>query len=700
MVVLAGLAAMVVLGVVAGSQIDGVRWRALVVGQKAAGQLDDLSWGELIGMLKPGSGFYLRGLLDSPNPYAVIRNPFISTKDIMTGQSLFESNCMVCHGAGGAGGTAPNISTEALKYGDSDWSIYRTLTDGVQGTAMLASPLNEIERWQVTGYVLSFRQANGNEIAAPVELPDVSVPFERIVNAADEPHNWLTYSGAYNGQRHSALGGINKNTIDRLGLKWVLQTEARERIEASPIVVDGVMYLTLPEGIALAVDAATGAQLWHFASPPTGTLSVCCGRVNRGAAILDDTIYTATLDNRLQALSAKDGELLWETVVADKDDGYTITVAPLALNGRIIVGVSGGEYGIRGFLDAYDPGSGERIWRFHTTPAAGEPGSDSWSGDSWRTGGGPTWVTGSYDVASNTLYWGTGNPSPDFDGSRRQGDNLYTNSVVALDADTGELRWYFQFTPHDLHDFAANQIPVLVDMPFRGEERALMLWANRNGFFYALDRTTGEYLGSLQFAKQNWTFGIDENGRPDRDPNSTPTPRGTLVWPGASGATNWPPPTFSPTSNLFYVPRLNRPSVFFVDETPKDRDPPRQWLGGASTFVPGTSDTALVAIDPQTLSIVWETPLENIGGKGQFSGALSVEGLVFVAEGQSVYAADDRTGEILWSSRLGGPIGSPPTTYAVGGTQYLTVAAGKNIYAFGLSLEQDQAQDGAATQGD
>lgn len=682
-----GLAASLV-AAVAAYRIDGSNWRARLVLHKARGALPGVAWTELLPMLLPGSGFYLRELADNPNPYAVISAPHTAPDDLAEGQRLFEQQCMSCHGAGGIGGSAPNIANERLSRGDSDWAIYQTLKEGVAGTAMAAPDLTVDERWRVTAYLKSLRWAR-HAAAGPAvdDRPHSSAPYERIVAAATEPHNWMTYSREYDGQRHTPLTGINKATLGRLRLRWVVQTDAADVIEASPIVVDGVMYVSLPGGTVMALDAGTGATIWRTSTRLDPDLPVCCGHVNRGVAILNDRIYATTLDDRLQSLDAATGEIIWERRVADSSKGYTITVAPLALQGIVIVGVSGGEYGIRGFLDAYDAVSGEQAWRFWTVPEPGQPGSETWADDDWRLGGGPTWVTGSFDPMLNLLYWGVGNPAPDFDASARPGDNLYTNSVVALDVKTGKRAWHFQFTPHDLHDFDSNQVPVLADRLLDGVQRRLMFWANSNGFFYVLDRTSGEYLGSVPFAKQTWALGIDDEGRPVPAPAAAPSTEGALVWPGASGATNWPPPSFNPTTGLMYVGRTNRPSVFFTSEEPESYRPGQKWLGGSSTRIPGGREKAMVAIDPLNLELVWETPLPDYDAQDRFAGVLTTRDLVIVGVSGALFAIDAVDGELLWETRLGGIVGSPPISYAIDGVQYLTTSAGPNIFTFGVNIE-------------
>lgn len=309
------------------------------------------------------------------------------------------------------------------------------------------------------------------------------------IAAGQEPQNWLTYSGDYRGWRYSALDQINLGNVKQLGLQWLFNDEHTGHFEATPLVIDGVMYVPLLNNDVFALDARTGRQIWVYhrpsvlASPPHIN-----GPISRGVAALEGRIYTATLDACVVALDANTGAKIWETKVADPGQGYYFTLAPLAVKGKIIVGVSGGEYGIRGFIDAYDAATGKRDWRFYTIPGPGEPGNDSWRGDSWKTGGGPAWMTGTFDPGLNLIYWGVGNPGPDYNGKDRVGDNLYTDSVVALDADIGKLRWYFQFTPHDVDDYDATIVPVLLDATFQGQQRKLLIEANRNGFYYVLDR--------------------------------------------------------------------------------------------------------------------------------------------------------------------------------------------------------------------
>ena len=355
------------------------------------------------------------------------------------------------------------------------------------------------------------------------------VSFERLVGAANEPDSWLTYSGSYRSERYSALDEINRDNVGDLKVIWAYQMQASTQagsglVETTPIVADGIMYLTEPPSTVTALDARTGKILWSWSPEMSDEVKhIGFPRVNRGVALLDDAVYVGTLDAHLVALDAATGAVRWDVEVADNDIGFALTLAPLALDGKIIVGVSGAEAGVRGFVDAYDSATGERLWRFHTIPAPGEPGSETWQGDAWQTGGGSTWLTGSYDPELDLLYWTVGNPAPDWNGDMRPGDNLYSCSLIALNPDTGQLQWYFQFTPHDTHDWDANQIPVLLDAEFNGRERRIVALANRNAFFYLLDRETGEFLHGNEYSKQTWARGLDEAGRPIVIPGTDPT---------------------------------------------------------------------------------------------------------------------------------------------------------------------------------
>ena len=384
---------------------------------------------------------------------------------------------------------------------------------------------------------------------------DEQVTFDRIVRAPAEPHNWLTYSGDLQGHRHSLLTQITPGNIRSLELAWAFQALSVEKFEATPLVIDGVLYTVQPPNDVVAIDAASGRIFWTYSYSPSMQARPCCGRLNRGLAILGDSLFMGTVDGRLLALDAKTGRERWNVVVAGArpEAGYSFTLAPLVVKDKIIAGPAGGEFGIRGFIAAFDPATGNELWRFYTIPGPGEKGHETWTGDSWRQGGGSIWTTGTYDPELNLTFWGTGNPAPVFTGDDRSGDNLYSNSLLALDPDTGALKWHFQFTPHDEFDYDATQVPVLAEIEYSGQRRKVVLLANRNGFFYVLDRTNGEFLFARPFSKVTWTTGLDAKGRPQN--MVKPTSQGTVVYPHLAGATNWYSPSFNPKTGLCTLPR-------------------------------------------------------------------------------------------------------------------------------------------------
>ena len=522
------------------------------------------------------------------------------------------------------------------------------------------------------------QETTGEEVPIPI-----NVPYERLVAAAREPHNWFNYNGSYSSMRFSPLDQINKDNVASLGTAWIYQVRTMNPVETTPVVVDGIMYITEPPSTVRALDARTGRPLWRWQPRIAASVkNIGFPRTNRGIAILNDTVYVGTLDAYLVALDAKSGTMRWRTHVAENDLGHAITMAPLAIDGKIIVGISGGEVGIRGFLDAYDAETGELAWRFWTIPGEGEPGVETWGGDSYKSGAGATWLTGSYDPDLNLLYWGIGNPGPDWNGDVRPGDNLYTASLVALDADSGELRWYFQFTPHDTHDWDANQIPVLIDAEFGGRPRKLVAMANRNGFYYVLDRGTGEFLVGVPYATQTWADGLDENGRPIVIPGTDPSEEGTLVWPSLQGATNWYSPTYSPIAELFYVNTREMGAVYFKADV--DFEPGQPFMGGGERRLGGDQASGFVrALDMRTGEKRWEFPLQSPPWAGLMATA---GGLVFGGSNEgNFFALDADTGEPLWEFQAGGTVRANPMSFMIDGKQYIGIAVGSAIMVFGLS---------------
>jgi alcohol dehydrogenase (cytochrome c) len=518
--------------------------------------------------------------------------------------------------------------------------------------------------------------------ALAVTLPlAAQVPYERILKSTSEPGNWLTYSGNYAAHRYSALDQINDGNVARLRPVWAYQTSSLQKFETTPIVVDGVMYVSEPPSHVTALDTRTGRPLWRYRRPMPDDVRVCCGQVNRGVAVLGDMVYVGTIDSYLVALNAKTGALMWSTEVANYKAGHSITVAPLAVKDKIVVGIAGGEYGVRGFLDAYDAKTGKRAWRFWTIPGPGERGNETWKGDSWKTGSAATWVTGAFDPQTNLIYWGTGNPGPDWNGDVREGDNLYSDCVIALDADTGKLKWYFQFTPHDVHDWDATEVPVLIDAEFRGKPRKLLAFPNRNAFYYVLDRVTGQFLLGKPYAKQTWAKGLDDSGRPVRVPNTFPTLQGTPVWPSVSGANNWYSPSYSPKTGLLYVAVREAGSVYFIGEAEYQEG--EQFNGGGFRSVPNEEEWGAVrAFDPATGAMKWEHRLFS----PPWAGVLSTAGnLVFgcTNEGQ-VYALQATTGKPLWRYQAGGSSRGNPISYMVDGKQYVAVTIGNSLNVFAV----------------
>lgn len=532
-------------------------------------------------------------------------------------------------------------------------------------------------------------------IAGPVSL-GAQVGFDRLLGAAREPHNWLTYSGDYTGRRHSPLTGITPANVNNLQLEWVLQTpapgEATQKHEATPLVVDGVMYTVQPPNVIVALDASNGRVFWTYPYTPATTARVCCGRVNRGLAILGHTLFMGTIDGNILALDARDGRLLWTTPVGRPEAGYAVTGAPLVVKDKVITGPAGGEYGISGFLAAYDAATGRQVWKFNTVPQPGEPGHETWPGESWRRGSGPIWSTGTYDPDTNLIFWGVGNPGPDWNGAVRAGDNLYTSSVIALDADTGALKWHYQFTPNDEFDFDATQIQVLAEIAWEGRPRKVVMTANRNGIFYVLDRATGRFLLGKPFTKVTWMNGFDANGRPIRA--QTVTEQGVRVYPENQGATNWYNPSYSPRTGLFYIPswldtssiNTRRAAVYVEGNTftggGATHDVPALSASRTNQRPPQVGHGAITALDPLTGTIRWQFKMVDVTDSGVLSTASD---LVFAGGREGYfYAFDARTGNVLWKAMLGGQIANGPITYAVNGRQYVVVAAGNAYFAFAV----------------
>lgn len=531
-------------------------------------------------------------------------------------------------------------------------------------------------------------------LAALAAIAFGQVPAERLLNAAKDSKNWLMYNGTYASTHYSTLDQIRPDNVRNLQLAWVWQARSLEKLEPLPLVVDGVMYLTEPPDRMVALDARTGRVHWSYQHQLPAVTNACCGKINRGVAMLDGTLFMGTLDAKLLAIDAATGRKKWETTVADYTGGYALALAPLVVKDKVIVGPAGGEMGISGFIAAYDAKTGKQLWKFNTIPQPGEPGHETWGGDSWKTGGASIWVTGSYDPELNLTYWGVGNPGPDWNPDMRPGDNLYSSSVVALDVDTGKLKWHFQFTPHDEWDFDSVQVPVLVDRDWKGSPRKLLLWANRNGFFYVLDRTNGQFLLGKPLAKQTWAKGLDDKGRPMVIPGSGPSSQGNEIWPGVQGTTNWYSPSFSPKTGLFYVSTWQEyHSTYFKWFQKYERG---KWFGGGAikAAVPSTSREAvykrtrdagygaLRALNPATGEKVWDYEMTDVTEGGILTTAAN---LVFSGNREGhFFALDATTGKLLWQTNLGGHVVSSPITFEVAGRQYVSLASGNSLFTFAL----------------
>jgi alcohol dehydrogenase (cytochrome c) len=495
--------------------------------------------------------------------------------------------------------------------------------------------------------------------------------------------NWVSYNGDYTGRRYSGMTQITPANVSRMTAQWVFHTRGPGPMEVTPVVVAGVMFVTSANH-AFALDAKTGKQLWHHARAITqGLVDDAAAHHNRGVAILGTRIYMETDNAHLLCLDARSGNLLWDVLYATGNKNYGATSAPLIVHDKVLVGTSGGDDGVRGFLAAFDAQTGKEAWRFWTIPAPGEKGNESWPGDMYMHGGGTTWMPGTYDPDLNTLYWGTGNPSPDYDGSVRPGDDLYTSCLLALDPDTGKLKWYFQYSPHNLYDYDAVQTPVLVDGTFKGSPRKLIVTANRNGFLYILDRTNGKFLFAKQFAGlQTWAKGIDENGRPI-SAGLIPDEQGVRVCPAAGGATNWYSPSYNPAMHMFYFRSLDACSIFRSKTEPFEEGH-TYYSTGTRQEIGETSKGYINAFDLNKLDFSWRDL--QIGTERGWGGVMStVTGLVaFGDDAQNFVVLDGRTGKPLWHFNVGQMVHASPMSYAVSGKQYFAIAAGSDLFAFAL----------------
>jgi alcohol dehydrogenase (cytochrome c) len=648
---------------------------------------------------------------------ATLRAPAIdhpANGNAQAGQAFFLKNCTACHMIKGRGGIlGPDLTNVARerRLGQIEQALRRPkasaatlrLTDGRTLTGIVKNESNyDLQLQGTDGALHVFSKSEvveetpkslmpAVEAAAIPDLlaflsrltnesaPSLNIPSPASINATFQPADWPTYHGQITGNRHSDLKQIDIMNVAHLAPAWMFPIAKAQRLEGTPIVVGGIMYVTTANE-CYAVDAKNGRHIWHYARPLTkGVIGDAESAINRGVAVLNDKVFMVTDHAHIIALNRLTGHLLWDTEMADFHQHYGATGAPLVVGNLVLSGTSGGDEGAPGFIAAYDTEAGARAWRFSTIE-----GPKTWVGRAIEHGCVDAWFTGTYDPSTDLIYWPTGNPCPDYNGDERKGDNLYANSVVALEPKTGKLRWYYQFTPHDVHDWDAVAPLLAIDAPFHGTPRKLLIQANRNGFFYVLDRTTGEFLLGQPFVKKmDWADGIDAKGRPMTRASATPTPAGTKACPNVVGATNWFSSAYNPDTGLFYVMALESCGIY----TKSDAwwEPGKSFYGGGTRRVLGeTPERFLRALDIQTGKTVWEIP--QISGGGGWGGVLSTAGglIFFCDESGAFAAADARSGKLLWHFYTNQPWHASPMTYAVDGKQYVAVAAGSNFISFAL----------------
>jgi alcohol dehydrogenase (cytochrome c) len=495
---------------------------------------------------------------------------------------------------------------------------------------------------------------------------------------------WLTFGGNYANHRFSPLTQITPENVARLAPLWTFQTATLGNFETTPLLRDNVLYVTGPQNVAWAIDARTGKQIWRYKRELPGNLTACCGLVNRGFGILDDKLFMTTLDAHLLALDMRTGEVAWDATLEDYKTGHASTLAPIVVHDKVIVGVAGGEFGIRGFIDAYEAKTGKRVWRRYTIPGPEEPGNNTWANDSWQRGGTGVWATGAYDPELNLVYIGTGNPGPDYHSESREGDNLYSCSMLAIDADTGAIKWHYQFTPHDVHDWDSTEVPILADITIAGQPRKVLMFANRNGFYYTLDRVTGRLIVAKPFVKTTWATEVGTDGRPILNTGYIPDEKGQFTCPDITGGTNFWPPSYDPAAHLFFVNAREVCATFYAwkpDYTPGER-----FTGGAAQRSKDAGNPAygaLRAIDPATGTRKWEFKYPTPSSAGLLTTASN---LIFSGDAEgNLLALDSRTGKLLWHYQMGANLhGTSPITYVLDGRQHILVPAGTTLTAWSL----------------
>jgi alcohol dehydrogenase (cytochrome c) len=631
-------------------------------------------------------------------------------QDQEAGRKHYQRLCAACHGGDANGGERASGITSRVKM-RNDHDLAELIRNGLPSAGMPGYKLAAGEMRDLVAFLRTLRPPtssgpariratttdgrllegallNGTDSEIQLRTDDQRIHLLRKAGehyrAVTSQADWPTYNGQFSANRYSTLDQINPGNISRLAPKWMFPVARAARLEVTPVVVDGVMYVTAANE-CYALDAGSGRQIWHYRRPRTpGVIGDAGGGINRGVAVAGERVFMVTDHAHLIALNRFTGALLWDTGMADYRQHYGATSAPLTVGDLVVSGHSGGDEGVRGFLAAFDQATGKEVWRFWTVPKPGEPGSETWKGSAIHHGCAATWLTGSYDPELGILYWPTGNPCPDFNGEERLGDNLYSDSILALDAKTGKLKWYYQYTPHDVWDWDAQQPPVLIDWDWDGRRRKLLLHANRNGFFYVLDRTDGELLLAKPFVqKLTWAREIGPDGRPVRNPNQEATPQGTKICPAMEGATNWFSTSFSPETGLYYVQALENCNIF--TKSPGKWEPGKSYYDGTARQAPGeTGEKVLRAIEIRTGKIAWELP--QSGPANTWGGTLATAaGLVFFGDDSGALTAIGAGGgRPLWHFPANVLWKASPMTYMFDGQQYVAVAAGSNILAFGL----------------
>jgi len=634
-----------------------------------------------------------------------------AAQSVDAGKQTFVSRCAGCHGTDGNGGElGPSLSPRVPSRTDQE--LAAVVRQGLTAAGMPAFPaLSDAELTDVTAFLRTLRPRTGsaprrttvalagggsveglvmNESTSDMQLLGADRRIHLLRKNGDRYRqvttqgDWPGYHGQTTGGRYSTLDRITPKNAATLAPKWMFSLPNTSNLQVTPVVVDGVMYVTSANE-CYALDAGSGRQIWRYQRPRTkGLIGVAAGGANRGVTVAGDRVFMVTDHAHLIALNRFTGALVWDTEMADWHQNYYGTGAPLIVGTLVVSGISGGDEGVRGFLSAHEQSTGKEVWRFWTVPRRGEPLSETWRGSAIDHPGGTTWMTGAYDQSLDTLYWQVGNPGPDMIGDERQGDNLYTDSLIALDPKTGRLKWHFQFTPHDVWDYDAEQPSVLVDAMWQGQPRKLIVQANRNGYFYVLDRTNGKFLLGKQYVKNlTWSSGLTPEGRPIVVPNMEPTREGKVVCPSLDGASNWYSTSFNPVTNLYYVQANDKCGLF--TRTDMDWEAGKGFMGGS--FAPAPNEPArrlLRAIDIQTGRVVWELP--QTGTVNSWGGVLSTAGgvVLFGEDSGAFMAADASTGKPLWSFQTSASWKASPMTYLFDQKQYVAIAAGSSIIAFGL----------------